>query len=246
MSFRTALSHRGGGNWIQAGRRLVVGILALLLMQHVCAAPSERDDGLSNVDELPDVVVIVATHEAIYRYVLHNGSFPEMAGRCVLGSTSECSYLHAMRDFFAQRKSVTEDAEKNRNVLPKEAMWALFSTDKKRVVYGFDSPFGSRSLSLVVSRPDEQRVIYSAVDPDAHINCMRWLSDSKSLAILESKTRLSMTPLSIFLALTGHGMSVTRYTLRIVSFDSDDTVSVKKFPLPRSFDDPMACLDMNE
>lgn len=240
MSFRTALSHRGGGNWIPAGRRLAVGILAFLLIQPVCAAPSER------ADELPDVVVIVVAEKAVYRYLLHNGSFTEMAGRCVIGSTNECSYRYALRDSNAQAISVEEDAAKNRNVLPKEAKWALFSTDKKRVVYGFDVPYASRSLSLVVARPDEQRVIYSVVDPDVRYDCMHWLSDGRSLAILESKSRLSMTPLGIFGALSGHGMPITRYTLRIVSFDSDDTVSVKQFPLPRSFDDPMACLDMNK
>ena len=242
MSFRTALSHRGGGNWIQAGRRLAVGILALLMMQHVCAAPSERVDRLSDVDELPDIVVIVATGEAAHRYVLHNGSFTEMPDGFLPDP-----YAHpALRKSFEHQLLMQGEPKKNRNILPKGAEWALFSTDRKRVVYGFDFLFGSKNHSLVVARTDEQRVIYSAVDPAVSINEIRWLPDAKSLVILESKSRLSMTPLGIFGALSGHGMSVTRYTLRIVSFDSDDTVSVKKFPLPRSFDDPMACLDMNE
>ncbi len=230
MSFGTALSHRGGGNWIQAGRRLVVGILALLLMQHVCAAPSERVDRLSDVDELPDVVVIVVTREATHRYVLHNGSFTEMPDG-FLPEKNSSPYTHpALRKSFEHQLLIQGEPKKNRNVLPKGAEWALFSTDKKRVVYGFDSPFGSKSLSLVVARTDEQRVIYSAVDPAVSINEIRWLPDAKSLVILESKSRLSMTPLGIFGALSGHGMPVIRYTLRIVSFDSDDTVSVKKFP----------------
>ncbi len=236
--FRTVLSNRGGSNWLQAVRRIAFGILTFLPIQHVCAAPSERVDGL------PDVVVNVATDDANYRYVLHNGNLAEMPNGC-LPQNDPCEAPNAMRSLLAQRDSVAAEAEKNRNVLPKGVEWALFSNAKKLVVYGFEKVFGSRSLSLVVAKPGEQRVVYSADDPEVRINCIRWLSDA-TLAILESKSRSSLTPIGIFGALSGHGIPVTRYTLRIVSFDSDEKASVVKFPLLRSFDDSVACLDMSE
>ncbi len=191
-----------------------------------------------------DVAVNVVTRNATYRYVLHNGNLADVSEKC-LQKNGPCASQNAMRDLLAQRDFVAAEAKASRNVLPKGVGWALFSSDRKWVVYGFEGVFGSEKLALRVARPDDQRDLYSVADPDLMLECLRWLPDGKSLAILDSKSRLSVTPWGILAAFTGHGMPVSRYTLRIISFDQNDKISVSKFPLPQSFDDSVACLDMS-
>ncbi len=230
-------------------RRLAFGMVTFFLMLDAGAAQ------LGSVNGLPDVVINIATGDALYgkvatdnglyRYVLHNGSLAEMQDGC-FSRNSPCIVPNVMHTLLSRRTFVSEEATRNRNILPNGVKWALFSDDKKHVVYSFEGIFGSGSLSLVVMQLDAQRIVYSLVDPEVTIDCIRWLPDLKSLAILDSKTRVSKTPLGIFAALSGHGIPIANYSLRIVSFDNNNKVSEERFPLPRSFKESVACLDMSE
>lgn len=236
MLFESSFTHFVRNHCFQVACRFFLGVLIFLLAWSAFAADSDRSE------PIPDVIVHVASTTAGHRFLFRDGAFVDLPGGCLL-SNSPCEYPNAGRLYYNQQDSAKFDINEYKNVLPTKVGWAFGSADKKRIVYGLDRAFRSSGLELFISLSAEKQVIYSDRDPDSRISCVRWSPDSKMLFILEVKHRLSLTPLSLFAALAGHGATVDKYTLRVISFESDGTVKVQRFPLPQSFEESLACLD---
>lgn len=242
--FKTALRDGAG---LRAARYVFRFGMASLLLFLIHGAASVHADG----DDSRDVRIAVATRENFFGFVLHGGSFVALPDE---GSPERGRKTgrESFRALLAQKRlankvavaAAKREIERNGSVLPIGVQWANFSSDGKRVAYGSEHPDITTRHSVTIA--EGQRIVYSNSDPQRAIECLRWLPDSKTLAILESKSHLSKTPLGVLAALTGHGVPVSRYTLRLVSFEGDGQIGVAVFELPGKFEEAVACLDAGE